>query len=93
MPLGTGEDVYQQNLEKALRKIADFQPKFLVISLGFDTYINDPIGGFKLTTPYYERVAQTIKKLNLPTLIVQEGGYDLSALGQNLVSFLKGMRG
>ena len=93
MLLGTGEDVYQQNLEKALRRIADFKPRFLVISLGFDTYINDPIGGFKLRTAYYEKMARTIRNLNLPTLIVQEGGYDLSALGQNLVSFLKGMRG
>lgn len=93
MPLGTGEDEYQQNLVKALRRISDFKPKFLVISLGFDTYINDPIGGFKLRTPYYERMARTIKNLNLPTLIVQEGGYDLSALGHNLVSFLKGIRG
>lgn len=90
MPLGTDEDTYQRNLEKAVRQIRRFKPAFLVISLGFDTYINDPIGGFRLRTPYYQKAAETIRRLNVPTLIVQEGGYDLSALGQNLVSFLRG---
>jgi len=28
-----------------------FNPKFLVVSAGFDTYEKDPIGGFKLTIP------------------------------------------
>jgi acetoin utilization deacetylase AcuC-like enzyme len=90
LPLGTDENNYQKALEKAVARIRKFNPEFLVISLGFDTFISDPIGGFKLRTPYYERAAETIKSLNLPTIIVQEGGYDLAALGQNLVSFLRG---
>lgn len=90
LPLGTENNVYQKTLVKAVREIRKFGPKFLVISLGFDTYKDDPIGTFKLTTDYYQIMAQTINKLNLPTIIIQEGGYDLSALGQNVVSFLKG---
>lgn len=90
MPIGTDEETYQANLEKAVRQIRRFKPAFLVISLGFDTYITDPIGGFRLTTPYYQKAAGTIRVVSVPTLIVQEGGYDLSSLGENLVSFLRG---
>ncbi len=91
LPLGTDNNGYQKALEKAVGSIANFKPKYLIISLGFDTYKDDPIGGFKLTTDYYNKAAQTINKLNIPTLIVQEGGYDLNALGKNVVSFLKGI--
>ena len=93
LPLGTDNDAYQKVLEKAVANIAKFRPKFLVISLGFDTYKDDPIGGFKLTTDYYKKMAQTISKLNVPTLMVQEGGYDLDSLGKNVVSFLEGISG
>lgn len=91
LPLGTDNIGYQIALEQAIGNIAHFKPKFLIISLGFDTYKDDPIGGFKLTTDYYKKAAQTINQLNLPTIIVQEGGYDLTSLGQNVIFFLKGL--
>ena len=91
LALGTDNNAYQTVLEKAVRNIDIFKPKFLVISLGFDTYKDDPIGGFRLTTDYYRKMGQTIGRLNIPTVIIQEGGYDLNALGKNVVSFLKGI--
>ena len=90
MAKGTTNQQYQKNLEKALFKIQLHKPKYLVISLGLDTHIDDPIGGFKLSTDYYKIMAKTIKSLNLPTLIVQEGGYNTNKLGANVVSFLNG---
>lgn len=91
LPIGTTNDLYQITINKALKDIKRFRPKFLVISLGFDTYKDDPIGGFKLTTDYYQEMAQSIDKLGLPIIIIQEGGYDLNSLGKNVVSFLKGL--
>lgn len=91
LPLGTDNDLYQATLKKAISDIRKFGPKFLVISLGFDTYKDDPIGAFKLTTDYYHKMAATINKLGLPTVIIQEGGYDISSLGKNVVSFLRGL--
>lgn len=91
LALGTDNNAYQVVLKKAVKNIGKFKPKFLVISLGFDTYKDDPIGGFKLTTGYYHTAAKTINKLNIPTVILQEGGYDLNSLGKNVVSFLKGI--
>ncbi|MDQ3239284.1 MAG: histone deacetylase family protein, partial [bacterium] len=52
-----------------------FKPKFLVISLGYDTYYKDRLGDFKLSSQYYMQMAKEIKQLGLPIVIIQEGGY------------------
>lgn len=91
-PLGAGvtNSQYQLTLENSLCKIQNFHPRYLIISLGLDTHKADPIGGFKLTTKYYTLMAKTIKRLNLPTVIIQEGDYNTKLLGKNVVAFLTG---
>lgn len=87
---GTTDKQYQKVLEQALKMLQKFNPKYLVVPLGLDTHKDDPIGGFKLTTNYYTIMAKTINSLKLPTLIVQEGGYNTKLLGDNVVAFLNG---
>jgi acetoin utilization deacetylase AcuC-like enzyme len=81
---------YQPVLEEAIHWISSHKPNFLIISLGLDTHESDPIADFKLTTEYYQKMARTLQQLNLPTLVVLEGGYSTEAIGRNMVSFLKG---
>lgn len=90
LPLGTGEKKYLATLRQALKLIKEFNPEFLVVSVGFDTYINDPIGGFRLTSPFYEVIGKEINVLQLPTLLIQEGGYNVQDLGKIAISFLNG---
>jgi acetoin utilization deacetylase AcuC-like enzyme len=92
LPLGTGNKAYDQTLNKALSQIKKYRPDFLVVSCGFDTYEGDPIGGFKLTIPFYEIMAKQINELNVPTLIIQEGGYNVQDLGKIAYSFYKGFK-
>lgn len=92
LPLGVGDMEYKQILLHAIEDIRTYNPDYLVVSLGFDTYEKDPIGGFKLTLPFYEEMGAEIKKINLPTLIIQEGGYNIDDLGKMAVSFLKGIK-
>ncbi len=91
LPMGTNNQLYEETAAKALEIIRDFQPEYLLVSAGFDTHENDPIGAFKLTTPYYEELGRHIRGLDMPTLVVQEGGYATQNLGLNVVSFLKGL--
>lgn len=86
---GTNNKDYDKALEKALKKIKNFKPKYLVISLGLDTYEKDSLGDFKLTNGYYQIMAEKIKSLDCPVVIIQEGGYHQD-LGKNVVSFLSG---
>lgn len=91
LPLGASEDLYEKTFKKALRMIENYKPTFLVVSCGFDTYEKDPIGGFKLRIPFYEKMALLINSLNLPALVIQEGGYCVEDLGKIANTFLKGL--
>ncbi len=91
MPLGTTNEAYEKTLQYALQIIKKYQPQYLLVSCGFDTYEHDPIGGFALTIPFYETVARHIMSLKLPTLVVQEGGYHVDDLGKIAYSFYKGL--
>ena len=87
---GVADERYLQALEEALLAIAESAPHFLVLSAGFDTFGGDPVGDFALTTGAYSMIGQRIATLGLPTLIVQEGGYAIEALGENVVALLRG---
>ncbi len=61
-----------------------------LLSLGVDTFENDPISFFKLKSDDYFDVGRIISNLNLPTLFVMEGGYSIDEIGINTVNILKG---
>lgn len=91
LPHGTDETQYLAALEKVLAQVRDFQPQYLVVSLGFDTYKDDPMAQFKLEVSSYYRMGQMLSALQLPTLYVQEGGYCIAKLGEMAVSFFQGV--
>lgn len=90
LPLGTADTAYLETLDRALTRTAQFDPDFLIISLGVDTALGDPIGRFRLTESAFHKMGGQFKQLNKPTLILQEGGYRLDTLGQNVLAFLRG---
>ncbi|MEQ9125917.1 MAG: histone deacetylase family protein [Alphaproteobacteria bacterium] len=90
LPQGSGDKAFLEALEQGFRAIRAHGPGALLVSLGFDAFENDPIGCLKITTPGFGEVARRIGALGLPTLLVQEGGYDCDGLGPNLTSFLGG---
>jgi len=83
-------DEYRETLEKAAGRIKNFKPFFLVIALGLDTAKGDPTGTWHLAPKDFEENGRIIGELNLPTLIVQEGGYKTQTLGINAKAFFNG---
>ena len=63
------------------------------MSLGFDVYEEDPQTKVAVTTEGFNRLGKLIAGLNLPTLVVQEGGYHYDSLAANTVSFFSGLLG
>lgn len=90
LPRGTDLAAYLPALDKALAAIAAFGADLLVISYGADTYAGDPISFFRIETADYAVMARRIAALDLPSLVVMEGGYAVDALGANTASFLSG---
>lgn len=91
LPVGAGETAYMAAFDEALNKIRLFVPDLILVSLGVDTAEGDPVGGFKLKTATFTRLGAKIAAFDRPTVVVQEGGYLLSSLGDNVVSFFKGL--
>jgi acetoin utilization deacetylase AcuC-like enzyme/GNAT superfamily N-acetyltransferase len=82
---------YKLALGRTLRKIAAFKPVFLVVSLGLDTAKGDPTGTWPLRAKDFSDIGRMIGLLRLPTLVVQEGGYNTRNLGRNARSFFTGL--
>jgi len=64
-----------------------------VLALGFDTYKDDPISVLRLDFDAYRDVGRRVRQLGLPTVVVQEGGYMVEAIGPGLKAFLEGLHG
>ena len=87
---GSNYSVWGEALESACRKIKAYKPDVLVVSLGVDTFKEDPISPLKLESRDFLTYGARLAKLKLPTMIVMEGGYAIEAIGINTVNVLEG---
>ncbi|MES2952499.1 MAG: histone deacetylase family protein [Pseudomonadota bacterium] len=90
LPRGTGFAQWSATLEQALESIAHFGAQALVVSLGMDTFVGDPISGFTLQSEDYFAVGERLAQANLPTAMVFEGGYAVAEVGVNAANVLEG---
>ncbi|MCS7054852.1 MAG: histone deacetylase family protein [Thermoflexales bacterium] len=90
LPAGTDDARYLATLDEACACIADFAPRYLVVSLGVDTFGGDPLGDFALTGDAFPRIGARLAQLKLPTVFIMEGGYAIEQLGANVVGVLSG---
>jgi acetoin utilization deacetylase AcuC-like enzyme len=91
LPQGTDDAAYLDALGQALAEVTRFAPRWLVVSAGLDTVAGDSEGGFQLTRAGLVAIGQRIAALGLPTVIVQEGGYQLDRLGDDAVALLRAL--
>ena len=82
---------YARTLAYALNRIRQFEPSFLVVCLGLDTAKSDPTGTWSLRAADFESNGARVGALGLPTLVVQEGGYNTRTLGVNVRNFFRGL--
>ncbi|MBN3034339.1 MAG: histone deacetylase family protein [Bacteroidales bacterium] len=93
LPEQTRPEEYRKVLGRALEIVSGFGPDFLVIALGLDTAKSDPTGTWGLTSGDFTQNGRMIGNLNHPTLVLQEGGYRIQALGSNARAFFTGFFG
>ena len=90
LPLGTRIEAYRPALAAAGARVRAFAPDVLIVSLGVDSYIRDPVGGFALESDDFLTIGSDIAALGLPTLFVMEGGYAIAELGVNTANVITG---
>jgi acetoin utilization deacetylase AcuC-like enzyme len=96
---GAGREEIVGAFRDILRPAADeFQPDFVLISAGFDSRVNDPLGQFRLTDPDFLEL--TVMMMDLAgkygdgrLVSVLEGGYNLEGLAKACEAHLRGLIG
>jgi acetoin utilization deacetylase AcuC-like enzyme len=63
----------------------------LVVALGVDAAAGDPESPLRVTADGYREAGRILGGLGLPTVIVQEGGYDLETIGELVLATLEGV--
>jgi acetoin utilization deacetylase AcuC-like enzyme len=90
LALGAGWAEWGEALKHLCGLTALYAPDAIVVSLGVDTFKDDPISQFKLEGEHYQRMGEAIGRLGKPTVFVMEGGYAVEEIGINVVSVLQG---
>ncbi|KAJ3307054.1 hypothetical protein HDU76_004708 [Blyttiomyces sp. JEL0837] len=91
LPLGTRDSEYLMAISEVVDgRVKDFEPDYIVVSLGVDTYMEDKVGNFLLTSECFYEIGRVVASLGKPTLFVMEGGYDIPAIGKNVTNVLRG---
>lgn len=88
-PKTTTDEIYLENLKGVLQSqaVVDFGAEFVIVSMGLDTWHEDPVAGMKgiKKMETYSEMGQLIKNSKSTTgrqvLFVQEGGYTIEKLG------------
>jgi len=88
LPWGTTGTQYLAALDAAIADIAAFAPDSVVVSLGVDTFVEDPISHFKLESSDFGAIGRRIAALGAPSLFVMEGGYAVADIGGNVAAVL-----
>jgi acetoin utilization deacetylase AcuC-like enzyme len=90
LPPATEFSAWVQALAQGLARIQRFAPDALVVSLGVDTFAQDPISFFRLASDDFSAYGRMIGACKIPTLFVFEGGYAVADVGVNAVNVLSG---
>jgi acetoin utilization deacetylase AcuC-like enzyme len=88
LALGCDDSAYLRELQRACEVIDAFRPELVVVSLGVDTFHNDPLGDLALSQESFGAAGAMVAGLGRPVVVVQEGGYDIPALGANVHAWL-----
>ena len=90
LPRGTDSPTWFAALSTALTRVRAHDAQALVVPLGLDTFVGDPISGFKLNSADYFVLGAELGNLGLPTVFTFEGGYAVAEVGVNAVNVLQG---
>ena len=99
IPKGYGDAEYTSIFECLLAPVAErFAPELILVSAGFDTHKDDPMGGMRMTASGFAGMTASIKRIadkvcGGKMVYSLEGGYNSDALSGAVKAVLKEMVG
>jgi acetoin utilization deacetylase AcuC-like enzyme len=89
LPPGTGDAGWLAGVHEAATFAVS--ARGLVLALGVDAAAADPESPLEVTAAGYREAGRILGELGLPTVVVQEGGYDLATIGSLVTETLTGL--
>jgi acetoin utilization deacetylase AcuC-like enzyme len=93
LPEGTDDETWLSAVRDAVRWTGDHGCTAVVVSLGVDAAVDDPESPLAVTEAGYQEAGRLVGALDLPAVVVQEGGYHLPTLGHLVAAYLDGHAG
>lgn len=90
IPAGSGDEAWLAAIARLLRTVESHGSDALVVSLGVDAAADDPAAPLMITPAGFRAAGEALGALGLPTVFVQEGGYDLTRLVPLVLDVLAG---
>ena len=88
---GSGDDPWLEAIAEAIRWAGDAGAAALVVALGVDAAGGDPESPLNVTPAGFHAAGRALGDVGLPTVVVQEGGYDLGSIGPLVLETLSGL--
>jgi acetoin utilization deacetylase AcuC-like enzyme len=90
---GSGDDVWLAGVDLLLESARAHRSEALVVPLGVDAGAGDPNSPLQVTQEGFREAGHRLGALELPTVLVQEGGYVLDTIGSLVRATLEGFEG
>lgn len=87
----SGDEAFLAAVRRGADAVAAYGAEIVVLALGYDTHAEDPLSMVEVTTAAFREAGRAVGALGLPVVIVQEGGYQISVIGDCLYGFLDGL--
>jgi acetoin utilization deacetylase AcuC-like enzyme len=88
---GAGDDEWLEGVRTGIDAVSDWRPDAIVVALGVDAARADPNSPLEVTADGFREAGRRLGRLGLPTVVVQEGGYDLATIGGLVLAALEGL--
>jgi acetoin utilization deacetylase AcuC-like enzyme len=88
---GSGDREWLEAVDRLVDLARSHEVKAVVVPLGVDAAEGDPESPLRVTAAGFHEAGRRVGALGLPTVLVQEGGYDLSTIGELVVETLLGV--
>ena len=88
---GSGDERWVAAVNELAEWVAAGGARTLVVALGVDAAGGDPEAPLAVTAEGFRAAGRALGALRLPTAVVQEGGYDLDAIGELVCEVLTGI--
>jgi acetoin utilization deacetylase AcuC-like enzyme len=90
LPPDSGDAEWLEAIDDLVASVRAHASEALVVALGVDAAAGDPESPLRVSDEGYREAGRGLRTLGLPTVFVQEGGYDRETIGPLVLAALKG---